>query len=545
MPSRGFFSWGKSRPHSIADPKITTLPHGDPRGDYPPHHPLHNSGIPGHHMITPHGANNLNKAIGVPHHRTSSQQDLSNPHDPTTRRNLRNATQFSSPLHNMPPYMQNIPPHLMPHFQQTPSRMPHGNNSRPHSVYWDQHNFPPQLLHDDRPGGRFVETPPGLPGQKPRYSSTFDVSAASAAKNIKSHDRNAQLHNKITNNTKPGSRAVSSSDLRYQSKGNLNESTPELVGPPLDPIASNGHPPPFKTLPPYWVPHEQLNDTLDGSSKGKYSKNKTGKTKNKKHDKSKENKLKSKDKKQKKIEKSNLSHEKKAKLYKSHEELRSNSEYDDKLQDIERMEKVLAVERMKKGGPKLGKLEKAQTLERLDNFDSLDDRQTGYFIRQDSVDGGLQPETRSIHEMREIQNGPSKEQLWMEEQERMRRSEENIAFRKGYGGKMNPSTNSLQHEGNRSLRSNASSLSHRDKSPTNEHGRIVEEFRENERIAYDESLRLQQDQEEILKREALLQSEARTKENERKQHEHQLNQLVSSSLNTFFFSMKLLNIYFI
>lgn len=321
-------------------------------------------------------------------------------------------------------------------------------------------------------------------------------------------------------------------DVRYQNKSHFNDVGHKSVGSSeQDPgVANDERSTSINTLPPYWLPHKQPNtDTLDSTAKGKYSKNKSGKSENKKVDKSKENKLKGKDKKLKKTEKSNLSHDKKAKLYKSHEELRSTADYNTKLQNIERMERILAIERMSKGGPKLGKLEKAQTLERLDNLDTLDDRQTGYFIRQESESSALQAETRSIHEMREIQNGPSKEQLWLEEQERMRRSEENIAFRKG-NLRMIPSSHSLQKQsdGQRSLRSNASSLEHhRSCNPAKERERIAEEIRESERMAYDESLRLQQDQEELLKREALLQSEAEAKELERQQHEFQVNQLVS------------------
>ncbi|KAF2358853.1 hypothetical protein FHG87_010395, partial [Trinorchestia longiramus] len=370
MPSRGFFSWGKSRPQGeIPEAKVTNIHSREPREFLrpPPGVSYHGPSRSG-----PSPSNGHNGKSGSSFGRTSSQNDLNNPLE---KRPHRNGSQFSSPLHNMPPYMHNIPPHLLPHFQHHAKAV--GHNTRPHSVYWDQHNFPPHLLNDDRPGGRYIDT--SLLGHKnqQRYNSTFDVSRNAP----RSNDRMGQVH---PLHNKPSKNLVSSSavDVRYHSRYNLNDSAPvsavdrkqeNMNNSSSSHSGENDHNSSVSTLPTYWVGNEQINDSTSGGSKGKYSKNKNAKNKSKKSEKTKENKKK--DKKSKKSEKSNLSHEKKAKLYKSHEELRSTYDHGIQMQTIEDMEKVMAMEkhRNRDGGLKLGKLEKAKTLERLDNIESMDD----------------------------------------------------------------------------------------------------------------------------------------------------------------------------
>lgn len=611
MPSRGFFSWGnKARPAhngtgelspgpaiSARDqreylgppPGVTALNGGPKRNGNAPPSPLHNGGPPLH---------NGNPNFG----RASSQNDLNKSSEGTpSKRGHRNGSQFSSPLHNMPPYMHNIPPHLLPHFQRHQQPHPHAkHNTRPHSVYWDQHNFPPQLLTDDRPGGRYVDPtaalPPGLKGHQ-KYSSTFDVSATRAPR-APSGDRSGGRgpgNDRAAFNGKPTKSQVSSSaaDVRYRSKQNLSDKgggvasmeRKSKVLSPADPSSSPSNAPLNNTLPPYWLPYEhQLHGSTNSNTpKGKYSKNKNAKNKNKKSEKAKENKQK-KDKKSKKGDKSNLDYEKKAKLYKSHEELRSSYAYHD--DSPHHAEKLAPAEKLKGGGVrdggiKIGKLEKAKTLERLDNIDTLDDddgdADGGYFSRRDR---GRDSHRRSTHDMREAQARTemaqlkghemreiehNKEHLWMEEQERMRRSAENIAFRRSevvsspdpldydagsalYAanatlqveppgrsgathhnsmGRSGQSRDSLDRSGSRGNRDHTDSMG-RSSDSTNHTNRGGGRDMKNrdDRLAYDEATRVQQDQEEIQRREALVQ-ENKLKEQQKKQQEYQINQLVS------------------
>ena len=447
MPSRGFFSWGsKARSSPVSSPKLQSHTPVEPRIEVhlPPQ--FQNPHLPNQSNKSPYIVQQ-NSKHGAQFTRASSQNDLNAPlHDSTSKRSHK----FSSPLHNMPPYMQNIPSNLLPHFQGNPHLQ---NNARPHSIYWDHHNFPPQLLHDDRPGGRYVD--PSLQihhHQKKhgRYESNIDVSAGSKMMNnggSRSMERNGGPANNYNN--KPNKLTSSSSvDVRYASKNNQNDSSnsfkstrleklpPDSVG---NQVLLQGDA--FNTLPPYWLPHEQLNETIEKNNKGKYSKNKAAKNKSKKSERTKEGKTKNKDKKQQRNEKeNNLSHDMKLKLYRSHEELRSTYENDAKVQTVERL---AAIEKLKQQSHQLGKLEKAQTLERLDNIDSMEGGGGGeshhfgsYYHqhnnRRDSAEeDSVEHHHRSVgDEMREIQHGPSnKQQLWMEEQERMRRSAENIAFR--------------------------------------------------------------------------------------------------------------------
>ena len=455
MPSRGFFSWGKSRPPAGSpDPKLQVRPMvSDLRNEISPNPPqLMGQGPPQARLFHHPGMQQVPRGSNLPYHRSPSHTDLSTSHDShfSNKRNGGGGGKFSSPLHSMPPYMHNIPPHLMPHFQKNP---PHLNNSRPHSVYWDQHNFPPQLINDDRPGGRYLDPSLQIHKSQQRYSSSFDVS------NCKSNPSGSFDRSHGFKNLKPNKNNSSSAiDVRYHPNHPANKPINDInVKPPQESqkpaegssVSSGGGSSEntsnsFNTLPPYWVPHEQANITSTMSSNnsiskdGKYSKNKAPKSKNKKAEKVKENKSKLKDN-NKKAKKgvSQLSHEKKSKLYKSHEELRSFDESNPKFQPAEDMDRVLHAE---KGGPRnlnqhhqMGRLSKAQTLERLDNIDDLDDARLQQAPRNNlfSVKAHhLEPaDTRSIDEMKEIQHGPSKEQLWMEEQERMRRSAENIAFR--------------------------------------------------------------------------------------------------------------------
>ena len=464
MANRGFFAWGKSRPHSIADPKVTSrtsedihhsphhlvnanqfhkqpllhpaheraylnnknnhdFPHNKINHDFPVHErsymskngqdisqqihernylanknnqDLSHAGLErsylGHnkstHDLTQERAYLINRNNQELLQRFSLQQELADRNNANTSRNVQMFSQQSQ-LHKSPD--------LLRHLQRQPVNSRPPGKSRPHSMYYDGPNLPPQLDNN-------VVDRSNLSRAK-KYPSTANISTDPRRES-------APKNGNIVPSNHHYPPADGRHDIHYRDQRSyvhINSNVRNLANSP-DFIHEDNN---SNRV----VNKNNVNNGVykaDMMTAGMYHKNRSVE----KHADQGKDKPKTKEKYKKE---GKLSHDKKAKLYKSSEELSKIGYHPVHVQQVEELKQRFGQKADQNKIPSPGNLkrrEKSLTLERLDNIDSMSDQEARILHRAGSQNS-LDSENRSELEMREVQ---SKQYLWMEEQERLRRS---------------------------------------------------------------------------------------------------------------------------